>query len=60
MMEGEGASVLQCPCGRAVLCQVRQLGERLGALAFYDNATSSTSLRCEKSRLSQDSLAHRS
>jgi hypothetical protein len=38
MVQGEGASVLQCPCGHAILCRIRHLGERLGALAFYDYA----------------------
>ena len=48
MKEGEGESVLQCPCGHAVLCQVAHLGERLGALAFYDNAASSTTHAAER------------
>ena len=42
MMQGEQASVMQCACGHAILCQVRHLGERLGALAFYDNAAASS------------------
>lgn len=42
MVQGQEASVLWCPCGHAILCQVRSLGERLGALAFYDNAASTT------------------
>jgi hypothetical protein len=42
MVQGEEASVLQCPCGQAILCQIRHLGERLGALAFYNNSASTT------------------
>jgi hypothetical protein len=48
MMQGEDASVLQCACGHTILCQVRHLGERLGALAFYDNAASSTTHGAER------------
>ena len=40
MVQGEQASVMRCVCGHAILCRVRHLGERLGALAFYDNAAS--------------------
>jgi hypothetical protein len=37
----EEASLLQCACGHAILCQVRCLGERLGTLAFFDNEPTS-------------------
>ncbi len=44
MMQGEEASVMRCACGHAILCQVRHLGESLGALGFYDSAASNTTL----------------
>jgi hypothetical protein len=37
----EEASTLQCPCAHDLLCEVRRLGERLGALAFFDNEPTS-------------------
>jgi hypothetical protein len=37
---GEMAT-LQCGCGYAILCEVRCLGERLGALAFFDDEPTS-------------------
>jgi hypothetical protein len=38
---GQEASTLQCACGRAILCQVRRLGERLSTLAFFDDMPTS-------------------
>ena len=49
MRQGQETSVLQCPCGRAILCEVRHLGERLGALAFYESeASTSTTHAAER------------
>ncbi len=40
MVQGEGVT-LQCPCGYAILCDVRCFRERLGTLAFLDNEQTS-------------------
>ena len=39
-MQGE-AITLQCPCGYAILCEVRSLMERLGAAVFFDDEPTS-------------------
>jgi hypothetical protein len=41
MVWGAEMATLQCRCGYAILCEVRRLGERLGALAFFDHETTS-------------------
>jgi hypothetical protein len=42
MMHGEETSVVQCSCGRSILCGVRHLEGGLGTLAFYENAASTS------------------
>ncbi len=32
---------LQCPCGYAIVCEVRSLMERLGAAVFFDDEPTS-------------------
>jgi hypothetical protein len=36
-MRGREMAILQCACGYAILCEVRCLGERLGALDLFDH-----------------------
>ena len=38
---GLEAVTLQCPCGYAVLCEVRSLMERLGTAVFFDDEPTS-------------------
>ena len=40
MVQGEGVT-LQCPCGYAILCEVRRLYEGVGTFAFFDNEPTS-------------------
>ncbi len=40
-MRSHGVFALQCPCGYAILCDVRCFRERLGTLAFLDNEQTS-------------------
>jgi hypothetical protein len=36
MVWSEEVATLRCTCGHAIVCEVRRLGERVGALAFFD------------------------
>jgi hypothetical protein len=35
------AVTLRCPCGHAILCEVRRLVERVGIVAFFDDESTS-------------------
>ena len=37
----EEVATLQCPCGYAILCEVRSLMECLGAAVFFDDESKS-------------------
>lgn len=37
----EEAVTLCCPCGYAILCEVRRLVERMGTVAFFDGESTS-------------------
>ncbi len=37
----EQVATLQCPCGYALLCEVRSLAERLGVVVFFDDEPTS-------------------
>jgi hypothetical protein len=41
LMRSHEVFALQCPCGYAILCDVRCFRERLGTLAFLDNEQTS-------------------
>ena len=40
-MQGEEVATLKCPCGYAILCEVRSSIERLGAAVFLDEEPTS-------------------